>query len=562
MKKFENRLLVLLSNIKMTNEEKDEIKSLLTNQKINWKYIIDVSINQGINGIMYYNLISIKQYIPRYIFLQFTFFNKEIRKIEESQYEEYYRIHNLFLNHGIIPVALKGFTFSKYFYKLEGSRVSRDLDILIPSEKITLAGDLLKKNGYIEINNVGSPKCDVKGTIKGKINKNSLYLSSAHGFSKFINTKNNFYIELHHTSYYFGGLNLLYLYNNKVRQKDEIYTLNEVDMFIFACAHFWQHFRGKMDTAALTLRCISDVRSLYFLLETKNKIEELLVISKKYKVFELLCCVITAVKKVIDGNYDDRLLSEKLIGIYRNDYFELDTLKLDYLFDKKILSDKIYELYCKVPNIKKKNVISIEYIDNLSLMDLHDDTLSNYQFFSSNHTNKMLFFTSHISSLFSLKYEETSIAFKFNWDKKYLYLSVKYFGNHKYSLDKDKLDFASSYIKIKLFEKEKIRLYYIQPNIHGTANVFLLESDNNEILCSSSQTIAVVSEKWFHFTTAIPWEELNYNPKEGNKIRFDVAGVFFGSDFLCNQYEMNFAEGNGYCGSYGFSNKYITLKGY
>ena len=187
MKDVENKLLILLSNIKLRKEETEEIIHILKNQTIDWRYVIDMSRIQGINGVVYYHTQLLKDYFPRQIVLQYKYFNKEIISIENGQYEEYMRINSDFIKKNIHPVILKGFAFSKYFYHLSGIRISKDLDILIPTKHLSVAGAILESHGYIEKCDIESPKRNVKASLTGRYNKSSVYLTSAHGNSKSLN---------------------------------------------------------------------------------------------------------------------------------------------------------------------------------------------------------------------------------------------------------------------------------------------------------------------------------------------------------------------------------------
>ena len=561
MRELENRLLILLSNIRISEKETDEIISILKTQSIDWRYVIDMSRVQGINGTIYYHTQLLRDYFPRQIILQYKYFNKEIISIESGQYDEYKKIFPDFIKNNIQPVILKGFSFSKYFYRLPGIRVSKDLDILIPTDRLTLAGTILESYGYIEKCDVESPKHHIEASLTGKYNKDSIYLTSAHGYSKHVNEKNNMFIELHHTSFYFGGLDLTFLYNNRIISDDGILHLDSIDMFVFSCVHFWQHYRGKMDTAALTLRCFSDIKEMYHLVEEQNKINELLNRCENYGLHELVCQIVSMVKYLVGGQYDQRLLSEEILTTYENKYFKINTLEPKYFFDKHKLASDLNDKYSNLSeSIKPLSTIIVEYYEN-SIEEFWNDTVDNdMEFFSSSGHSRFLFFTSHISSKFSLNCCETNIGFAFRWNHNELFLYVKYSGKHKYSMDTDNIHFACSYLKLKLFDGNNIEVYYIQPNVDRACNLYRADSDINEIMASTGSVYLKQYLYYFECAVSIPWQELKHSPTNDERIRFDIAGCYFDNDDLRKQYEMNFSEGNGYSGEYDFSNKYIRLK--
>jgi hypothetical protein len=332
-------------------------------------------------------------------------------------------------------------------------------------------------------------------------------------------------------------------------------------MFVFSCVHFWQHYRSKMDTAALTLRCFSDIKEMYHLVEEQTKIDELINRCKNYNLLELVCQIVSTMKYLVGGQYDHRLLSNEILTTYENKYFKINTLEPEYFFDKHKLASELNEKYSNLSeSIKPPSIVDAAYYKN-SIEEFWIDIVDNdIEVFSSGSPSRFLFFTSHISSKFSLNCCETNIGFAFRWNHNELLLYVKYSGKHKYSIDADKIHFASSYLKLKLFDSNNIEVYYIQPNVNKACNLFKVNSDINEIVASVGSVYVKQCLYYFECAVSIPWQELKHSPMNDERIRFDIAGCYFDNDDLSKQYEMNFSEGNGYSGEYDFSNKYIQLQ--
>ena len=352
-------------------------------------------------------------------------------------------------------------------------------------------------------------------------------------------------------------MNLKYSYTNKEVGEDGLYYLDLVDMFIFSCAHFWQHHRGKMDTAALSLRCYSDVQEMYNIVLGKVGIEQLVRRIELYDIMELVKYVLTAVKMLLNADFDKKLLTDSDDVCYKGRNFAINVLEPKYLFDKELLADDLKDAYlCSEFSKKSNNVIDASF-------DQMEHTLNytpqNMVYFSSDKPSENLFFNSHISSQFSFKVPLTKIGFDFKWNEKNLSLFLRYFGNHKYSSDNFNIHFASSYLKLKLFDKENIKIFYIQPNIHNSGNLFRLDVESNKMLISEGEMNFVIKKTYFDCVICIPWEELQFSPQIYQQFRFDIIGCFFENNDLKQQYEMNFSEGNGYQGKHNFANKYIKL---
>ena len=120
-----------------------------------WEIIINIANNEGIIPLLYASLKQ-KDLLIHIKDEQLLGYLKEIYKLNETRnnaiIKQITNICDLFSKKGIKPVLLKGVAaLSENHYKYIGSRIMTDIDIYIPNGQIYKAIDILKKNGYFEI---------------------------------------------------------------------------------------------------------------------------------------------------------------------------------------------------------------------------------------------------------------------------------------------------------------------------------------------------------------------------------------------------------------------------
>ena len=128
----EDKLLLYCSRLSISEDIKHKIEEIL-NEALDWDYILDCSIKQGISPLFYWNLrkISNGKDVPYEVM-------KSLEKIYYSNlarnmilYDELGKILKAFKKAGIDTIVLKGAFLAEEIYKNIGLRPMSDIDLLI-----------------------------------------------------------------------------------------------------------------------------------------------------------------------------------------------------------------------------------------------------------------------------------------------------------------------------------------------------------------------------------------------------------------------------------------------
>lgn len=147
---YEEKLLLRLSRLSFSNEQKKEIASLVE-QIQNWSIFVKLATNHGISALVYNNLkeAGFMDRLPDEAvkFLQAAYLKSLSRNT--ILYEEYCGLKEILAEAGIAPVLLKGMALELTVYGNMGLRQMNDIDLFIDRNICLKAWELLISKGYL-----------------------------------------------------------------------------------------------------------------------------------------------------------------------------------------------------------------------------------------------------------------------------------------------------------------------------------------------------------------------------------------------------------------------------
>jgi len=133
----EDKLLLYCSRLSISEDIKCKIEEILSNV-LDWNYIIDCSIKQGISPLFYWNLkkISNGKDVPSEVMksLEKMYYSNLARNM--LLYDELSKILTAFQKAGIDTIVLKGAFLAEEIYKNIGLRPMSDIDLLIKEKDL------------------------------------------------------------------------------------------------------------------------------------------------------------------------------------------------------------------------------------------------------------------------------------------------------------------------------------------------------------------------------------------------------------------------------------------
>jgi len=133
-----------------------EIKSIIKQQKINWKSVISLASGWLVLPTLYDSLEKLKLWddIPNDIYLYFKTVHDLSRERAHTTKKDIKKIYSILAQNNIPVVAIKGVAYHvNLLYNNITFRIESDIDILIPDNFLTLSYDLLKQNNFSSPNN-------------------------------------------------------------------------------------------------------------------------------------------------------------------------------------------------------------------------------------------------------------------------------------------------------------------------------------------------------------------------------------------------------------------------
>lgn len=268
----EEQALVLFARQDLDGDDISLLKELFTGA-FDFEYFSDTANKQGIAPVIGYHLINnpvlreeFKKVSPETLRPLVLLY--ELTCIHNRQmYADLEKVNKLFSTHGIKFVVLKGPVLAKTVYSDYGMRIFGDLDLLIAPEDMLKAHTVLKNDGFAAYNFHGEMMSEEQIITRMQ--------SDYHLYPYIKGTMN---IELHqYDGEYEIDLKSVYHDAGKTQLNNAVFFVpNEIDLFIYACAHFVQH-RKQANFAVLqgliignNMRQLMDIREIYLYLKGRE----------------------------------------------------------------------------------------------------------------------------------------------------------------------------------------------------------------------------------------------------------------------------------------------------
>lgn len=176
----EKRLILLLCRLTFSEQEKNEIKELVS-QKINWMKVFEYSISNKITTLVWNNLknLDVQYNIPKYLKNILKFTEVGIQKQNELYLQQVEEITIEFKNNNCACIPVKGSFFVPNMYKDYRIRYMGDLDFLIRKKDIQTAYKVMEEKGYVQGQYIASQNMIIpmsrKDDITWKLKMSHLY---------------------------------------------------------------------------------------------------------------------------------------------------------------------------------------------------------------------------------------------------------------------------------------------------------------------------------------------------------------------------------------------------
>jgi len=124
-----------------------ELASLLQ-QVTDWPALIRQAELYGVANLLFKHINDAQLSIDNDAKMSLQALSIRHKKVADVRYQVISEIHELFAQHEVPLVALKGLALAPMIYPEERFRPMRDMDILVPQDQEQLAADLLRKLGF------------------------------------------------------------------------------------------------------------------------------------------------------------------------------------------------------------------------------------------------------------------------------------------------------------------------------------------------------------------------------------------------------------------------------
>lgn len=230
---YEDKLLLYCSRLSIDIEISQKIEEILSSE-LDWNYIVDCSVKQGITSLFYWNLrkITTGKQIPSEILqkLEKMYYSNLARNV--IYYDELHRVLTAFKKVNIDTIVLKGVFLAEEIYKNVGLRSMGDADLLIKEKDLKQVRIELTKLRYSEMNIFPTRLHEQLHRIKS-------------GETTFISKEKNTFIDIHwdiQPCEYTYKLDV-----NKFWDNAKPIKIANIETLTFACEDILQHLCLHVD---------------------------------------------------------------------------------------------------------------------------------------------------------------------------------------------------------------------------------------------------------------------------------------------------------------------------
>ncbi len=339
----EDKLLLYCSRLSINEDIKCKIEEILNNV-LDWNYIVDCSIKQGISPLFYWNLKKVNNVkdVPSEIM-------KNLEKIYYSNlarnmlfYDELSKILTAFEKAGIDTIVLKGAFLAEEIYKNIGLRPMSDIDLLIKEKDLQKAKKELTELMYFAPARIFPTKLHEQFQI-----------AQSNELPPFIHETKKIVIEIHwdiqpHQTPYKIDINKFW--NNakpiKIASVETLIFTSE-DLLQHLCLHLDKHITSSSAPPAKPLRDYCDIAEVTRYYKDTINWNYLLQNSKDYGIEEPIFQGLYIAKKHFGAFVPEDILSE------------LEPVKSSVCFEE------IFKGLIKDDSNKKYQCLEMSYLVNL-----------------------------------------------------------------------------------------------------------------------------------------------------------------------------------------------------
>jgi len=143
----EERLLKDGLQAELSDSSRNSLREILSNN-LNWPYILEESITEGVSCLLYNNLLEFKHLIPQDIWEKFQgiYYKNTHRNIKASQ--DINIVLSSFNKENLKAIPLKGMFLAEKIYNNIALRAMADIDILVKKEDLPRIDKTLENLGY------------------------------------------------------------------------------------------------------------------------------------------------------------------------------------------------------------------------------------------------------------------------------------------------------------------------------------------------------------------------------------------------------------------------------
>ena len=308
---LERELLIRLSRITFNQNEENDIKDILTNNRINWFQFFKYALYHKTAILCWKNIKRIEphSFIPKYLDDMLNYCYISTKKRNEMNQKEMQVIQDSLIASDIICIPVKGIYLLENVYHDYGLRYSGDMDFLVKKSDIKKLDSALTHLGYVMGHYSNSRHCIDPISREEKL-KWRMYMSNVCPYVRIsgIDLFPIYKLDFRHSlddNLNPEPINLIidsYINNKKV---DNIYY------FLHLCTHFFDEAKHIVDIELfkdLNIIKLCDIREFYLQNQSRLSVKEFANFTNRFNFGEQVFFTMSFLKAIYNDGYEDKIL--------------------------------------------------------------------------------------------------------------------------------------------------------------------------------------------------------------------------------------------------------------
>lgn len=304
--KKEQRLLLLLSRLTITDNEKKEIQILANSKDFNWFEFVKYALYHRTGALCWKNMhkLMINSYIPDYLDDNLGYIYQGNKRRNAYMMDEKELVVDALKQSGVSVIPVKGSMLIPMLYQDYGMRYSSDFDLLVKFDDLSKIPDVMVQLGYeqgvFDRNNM-----EVIPAKKKTVLKHKMFLSNEHPYVKpsgtdvFMSFGVDFRFALGYERKCAPINDMIQCFEDKGCVPDSYYLLH-------LCVHFYEEAKQGVDILLgkdINMIKLCDIRE--YILRNKVRKEEFIELCFKYELREEIYLALYYLKMVYGDGYED-----------------------------------------------------------------------------------------------------------------------------------------------------------------------------------------------------------------------------------------------------------------